>query len=180
MWEWPLFFEGSVRFSPTGKIFAELEVLQTGTIFTAKRCGISFSFRREDSTGSYWATFSLVFLTSLKWNWSCNAVLLVLLLVCVGAETSSYTMHRGSISAEWRAYECLLEPDLSSSICASMSARELMISSRLQMARLYLIAGACQTELLGPCWRSWEGKKLSQEKWKMEGTGDHCMSCAKP
>lgn len=60
-------------------------------------------------------------------------MLLILLLVCAGAETSSYTMCMGSISAEWQAYECLLEPDLSSNICASMSARELMISSRLQM-----------------------------------------------
>lgn len=85
-----------------------------------------------------------------------------MLLICARADLQ-YTGHVGLISEEWWAYECLLEPDLSSSIYVSMSARELMIS-RLRIVKLYLMADACQAELLRPRRKCWGGKKLSHEK----------------
>lgn len=88
-----------------------------------------------------------------------------MLLICARADLQ-YTGHVGLISEEWWAYECLLESDLSSSIYVSMSARELMIPSRLQIVKLYLMADACQAELLRPRRKCWGGKKLSHEKWR--------------
>lgn len=85
---------------------------------------------------------------------------------CAGAETSSYTMHPGLISAEWGAHQRLLEPDLSPSVSATMSARELMMPSNLQMEKLCFIANACQPELLRPCKKHWGRKKIEPRKMK--------------
>lgn len=93
-------------------------------------------------------------------------MLLPSLLSCAGAETSNYTTHPGLMSAEWGTHQCLLEPDLSPSVSATMSARELMVPSNLQMEKLCFLANACQPELLGPCRKHWGGKKIEPRKMK--------------